>query len=247
MTDTSHQESKKNWSVVTACEGHPDHDPGTVYSVSATGLTLVDALELVSDIEHEADEALDCDCEPSEVDGEIVHRCTGYPIVTAFHCLDAEAQRYVPEQTLRLPENPPKLPRFGATFFGLAMRDRALREDGFPAEADAAACRFEAVTGIDFLADDAVDADPKPMPRSGYVYAPGPKISKDDVPAERTVFETLLHLSPADRAELQERARKHGETMATFLEKPKAETPRIQHTNRRDRRADAAKARRRSA
>lgn len=56
-------------------------------------------------------------------------------------------------------EKPLKPPRLGATMFGLAWRDRALREAGLHDEADAAARRFEAVTGIDILAEDAEDAE----------------------------------------------------------------------------------------
>lgn len=59
-------------------------------------------------------------------------------------------------------DKPLKPPRIGATFFGLALRDRALREAGLHTEADAAARRFEAVTGIDILVDDAVDAERRP-------------------------------------------------------------------------------------
>lgn len=87
----------QTWSVVIDSEGHPEHDPGTTYSVVASGLSHDDAWEMVAQIEHEADAALDdCGCDDvSEVDGEVRHTCSGYPMVTAFACLDDRIDRYL--------------------------------------------------------------------------------------------------------------------------------------------------------
>lgn len=97
MTDKSTLEKEKTWSVVASSEGHPEHDPHTTYVHVAGRLARADAVDWVDRIEHEADAALDdCGCDDvSEIDGEVRHTCSGYPIVSAFVCLDAEVDRYV--------------------------------------------------------------------------------------------------------------------------------------------------------
>ena len=91
MTDTN-----QTWSVVVSTQGHPTTAPGTTYEVVETGLSRSDALSVANMLELLADEVDDeCGCDYVGDDGEIAHRCTGYPIVTAHPCLDTDVERVV--------------------------------------------------------------------------------------------------------------------------------------------------------